>query len=342
MNEDRELDRISQLFAEESAALRKRTLLLSAIPVVVGAVVVVSAYYGVADARARLAEIQELRDGLAAEVEALEARRLELEDEVEQQKAVATHFQEKLPQEEKQTANLIQSGLDAYNKGDWQAAVETLESAVRRDPGTPIAEVQYRLGISLWRTGAKDKALEHLQTAFKIDPSYEQRAREDPRLKSLWDYRELVAAPRKPAADQGATRYIAEALESARSGSFDKAADSYDKALEANPDTARVHGLKGFALYKQGDFDQAIASYERCLEIDPRSAECHFNLGLALWEKEDWKRAVSEFQAAFEIDPKWEAQARNNPVYRRIEKEIESRRQLRRPLRERKPGPGSG
>lgn len=336
MNEDRELDRISRLFQRESAALRKRTLLLSAIPVVVGAIVVVSAYWGVADAREKLAELQERRDALAAEVEELLAERLELEEEVEQQTAVATAFKEQLPQDKKQTADLIQSGLDAYNQGDWQAAVETLESAVERDPN--VAEVHYRLGISLFRTGKSEAALEQIQTAVELDPSYEKRARESPKLKELWNFRDLVAKPRtqaeqggstaepeRPEAREEKTRHIQEALESARIGSFDRAAESYGMALETDPENAELYGLRGQALFKQGDYDQAIASYQRCLELDPSLAECHFNLGLALWRNEDRKAALAAFRRTFELEPKFEERAQKDPVYGRILAELKRR-----------------
>lgn len=322
MNEDRELDRISQLFESESAALRKRTLVLSAIPVLVGAVVVVTAYYGVKAARAKLAETEELRNALLEEVDELEAKRIHLEQEVEQQKAVASHFERMLPQEEKRTADLIQSGLEAYNKGDWQQAVETLESAVERDPS--VAEARYRLGISLWRTGNGDAALEQMKAAFKLDQRYEEKARDNPLLKQLWDYRELVAS-RRGASDRGEERHIAEGLESSGSGSFDKARESYDKALEADPKNAKVLGLRGFALYKEGDYDQAIASYKRCLEIEPRSAECHYNLGLALWQKQDRKGALAAFRKTFELDPEWQGRALQDPAYRRIQAEVKRR-----------------
>ena len=326
MSEERDLDHISELFRRESAALRKRTLWLSLVPIVVGAAVIVTAYLGVRDARARLAETQALRAELLAELEELEATRDQLAEEVEQQKAVVDHFKEKLPPEEQAAANLVQSGLEAYNKGEYERAVETLQSAAAANED--LAEVHYRLGIALWRTGKSKAALEQVQTAFKLDKSYEERARQDPRFKPIWDYSEFVEGE-KSAVGQGEAKHIEDALLSAKSGSFDRAIDSYRKALEVNPENAKVHGWEGYALYKQGRYEEAIESYAHCLEIDPESAECHYNMGLALWQTEERERATAEFDRAFELDPRWEGRARQDPAYRRILKEIEARQSAR-------------
>lgn len=320
MNEDQGLDQISELFARESEALRKRTLWLTLVPIVVGAAVIVTAYLGVKDARAKLEETKALRASLLAELEMLEATRDQLAEEVKQQKAVFDHFTDKLSSADRNAANLVQSGLDAYNKGEYQQAVETLQSAAESDAS--VAEVHYRLALSLWKTGKSQEALSQVQTAFKLDKSYEERARKDPNFKALWDYSEFVEG-KLSAAGSNEAKQIEDALLAAKSGSYDQAVELYRKALAANPDNAKVHGWAGYALYKQGRHAEAIESYDRCLKLDPRSAECHYNKGLALWQREDQKAALAEFDRAFEIDPKWEGRARQDPAYRRIQKEIQ-------------------
>ncbi len=316
MKEDEGLDRISAMMAEESAALRKRTLFLSLIPIVVGAAVVITAYYGVADARSR-------RDALLAEMEELYAVRDQLSEEVDQQKAVSEHLKEKLPEEERTAADLVQTGLDAYNTDNFEVAVQKLESAIALDP-TNMAEAHYRLGLSLWRTGKNEQALEQVKTAFKIDPSYQEKARQDRRFKELWDYSEFVEG-QQSASNQGEAEAIKGALQAAKTGKFDEAVSSYDAALATNPDNAKVLNWKGFALYRQGKYEEAVTSYKRCIEIDPKVAECYYNLGLALWQTGDKKGAQRAFERTWQLEPSFEGKARQDPAYRKIAVELNPR-----------------
>ncbi len=319
MSEDERLDKISAMFADESAAMRRRTLWLSLIPIAIGAIVVVTAYLGVQDARER-------RDALLTELDELFARRDQLQEELQQQKAVVEHVREKLPETERKAVELVQTGLDAYNSKDYDTAVTRLESAVAENPN--MAEAHFRLGLSLWRTGQQKEALKEVQAAFKIDPSYEERARKDRRFKELWDYSYVVEGEKSAATAPEATA-IKEALGNARTGDFGKAVESYDKALETNPENARVHGWKGYSLYRKGDYKAAISSYEECLAADPSLAECHYNMGLALWAVGDKRGAQASFEKTWSLDPSFLGKARQDPAFRKIAIELDPRTLLR-------------
>ncbi len=320
MREEQGIDQITQVFERESAQLRRRTFWLSLIPIVIGAVVIVTTYYGLREARARKAMLETQVGKLEAYLEELEAKRERLIDEANQQKAVAEHLQQKLPAPERQAAELIQSGLAAFNRGDYELAAEQLEAAAARDPN--LAEVRYRLGMSLWQTGKEKAAVEQMSKAFELDESYEKRAKEDPRLQELRAYGEIVAAEKpeavKTAVEEDETEYIKEALASSRAGSLDEAVESYGKALDVNPANAKVLGLRGATLLRKGDYDGAIESLRSCLELDAEAADCRYALGLALWQRGDRKAARAAFDKAFELDPSIKSRAQNDPAYRRV------------------------
>ena len=74
-HEHREIDEITARFRSENSQLRRRTMLLTLVPVVAGVVVVGAAYWSVQQA-------QLAKDGLDAEIELLRDERSKLDEEV--------------------------------------------------------------------------------------------------------------------------------------------------------------------------------------------------------------------------------------------------------------------
>lgn len=58
---------------------------------------------------------------------------------------------------------------------------------------------------------------------------------------------------------------------------FQKAAESFEKALEANPGSAPLCSDLGNAYSALGEFDKAKEYYDRALAINPESAEIYYN-----------------------------------------------------------------
>ena len=61
-----------------------------------------------------------------------------------------------------------------------------------------------------------------------------------------------------------------------------KAVESYDKALEINPEFAQAHSNRGKALSELGQDQEAIVSCNQAIEINPDYAMAYFNRGNAL------------------------------------------------------------
>jgi len=54
---------------------------------------------------------------------------------------------------------------------------------------------------------------------------------------------------------------------------FKKAATSYGKAIEKNPNLYQAHTSLGYALRRQGDYAAALVAYDRALELNPNYPE---------------------------------------------------------------------
>jgi tetratricopeptide (TPR) repeat protein len=92
---------------------------------------------------------------------------------------------------------LYDRGVIELNRGDYVAAQELFERALKREP--EAAHVHYGLAATRARLGSVGPALEALERALTLQPTLRIRAQHDPDLANLRsdpDYERLVFAPR--------------------------------------------------------------------------------------------------------------------------------------------------
>lgn len=88
-------------------------------------------------------------------------------------------------------------------------------------------------------------------------------------------------------------------------GNYAGAADLYAAAIEANPESARLHsGLAGAFLHL-GLFGSARIEYQKAIKLDPNLAEAHMNLGvlMAYGTPADPDGASAQWNLVIQIDP---------------------------------------
>ena len=93
--------------------------------------------------------------------------------------------------------SLYDRGVIELNRGEYVAAQEMFERALKREP--EAAHIHYGLAATRARLGAIDSALESLQKALDIQPNLRVRAQHDQDLTVLRndpDFERLVFAPR--------------------------------------------------------------------------------------------------------------------------------------------------
>ena len=93
--------------------------------------------------------------------------------------------------------SLYDRGVIELNRGEYVAAQEMFERALKREP--EAAHIHYGLAATRARLGAIDSALESLQKALDLQPSLRVRAQHDQDLTVLRndpDFERLVFAPR--------------------------------------------------------------------------------------------------------------------------------------------------
>lgn len=93
--------------------------------------------------------------------------------------------------------SLYDRGVIELNRGDYVAAQELFERALKREPAA--AHIHYGLAATRSRLGSIDSALESLQRALEIQPTLRIRAQHDQDLTALRnvpEFEQLVFSPR--------------------------------------------------------------------------------------------------------------------------------------------------
>ncbi len=73
-----------------------------------------------------------------------------------------------LPMEEPEAAALNLKGIDQYHVGEWEAALELFQSALRVNPS--LVEAHFNTALALHQLGRHQEARQHFQQAGKLDP----------------------------------------------------------------------------------------------------------------------------------------------------------------------------
>jgi tetratricopeptide (TPR) repeat protein len=92
---------------------------------------------------------------------------------------------------------LYDRGVIELNRGDFVAAQEMFERALKRDAAAP--HIHYGLAATRARLGALEAALQSLSRALELQPNLRVRAQHDPDLLSLRnepEYERLIFASR--------------------------------------------------------------------------------------------------------------------------------------------------
>ena len=93
--------------------------------------------------------------------------------------------------------SLYDRGVVELNRGEYVAAQEMFERALKREPAS--AHVHYGLAATRARLGSVGSALESLERALDLQPTLRSRAQHDQDLAALRnepDFERLIFAPR--------------------------------------------------------------------------------------------------------------------------------------------------
>ena len=173
-------------------------------------------------------------------------------------------FTFKLAKASPEGAEEFVSGVDAFNRGDMQAAVQAFEAALLKAPDAP--EVRVNLAMTYMRLSRHDEAIAQLEQAADLAPK-------EPRV--LF---------------QLGNAYV-------EAGTYDKAIDALEQGLAAQPDLADALVYEatvtlGAVYFAAGDNERAIARFEQALAARPDAPAPKLGLAKCALRKRDVEKAL--------------------------------------------------
>jgi tetratricopeptide (TPR) repeat protein len=156
----------------------------------------------------------------------------------------------------------------AFRAGRYPEAAELFAAYNVTHPENPWGH--YMLGMSAWKTGEQEKALNAFDQALQLDPGHR---------KSLFNSSRVLLESSHPK----------EALE------------RIEKALAQEPMSNEGLRLLGRARYELSDVDGAIQAYRRALSIDERDVWSMNNMGLIYIQQDRSSEALAPLARAVEL-----------------------------------------
>jgi tetratricopeptide (TPR) repeat protein len=144
-------------------------------------------------------------------------------------------------------------------------------------------------------------ALAAFEAALKLDPG-------------LVEIRRRVEVLRARAAQEN----VAAARRAAQANRLDEAAQLYEKALAASPDSAFLVRDLADVEARQGKTDQALAHYRRAIELEPSDAASRIKMGELLDARGDLEGAVKMYTEASALEPSPELRRRMTALEARL------------------------
>ena len=116
---------------------------------------------------------------------------------------------------------------------------------------------------------------------------------------------------REAAGELTAEDYFRRGNRAYEEGDFPKVIEEYSKAIELDPDNAKIYVNRGNAYNETGRNREAIENYNKAIELDPDDAAAYNNRGAAYAADNKPNEAIADYSKAIELKPDY-AEAYNN------------------------------
>jgi class 3 adenylate cyclase/tetratricopeptide (TPR) repeat protein/tRNA A-37 threonylcarbamoyl transferase component Bud32 len=181
---------------------------------------------------------------------------------------------------------LYTDGTSLWTKGEYRAAVQVYENAVKLDPD--FAKAHSALGICYCSFVFNDRVLgkEHLEKALKLSDRVTERERQQIQIQ----YEDNL-------------------------GSKQNALNLYRIYLQAYPDDTMFRYNYANTVRDNGQTEEAIAQYKEVLRVDPNNAPSWVNLSGCYRTLLNYPEALKCSAKAFELEPSWVTSGNLNHEY---------------------------
>jgi tetratricopeptide (TPR) repeat protein len=202
-----------------------------------------------------------------------------------------------------ETRETIQQALDDFRAGRQEQAEAICLDIVRRQPDH--ADGLYLLGLIAYERRDFDSAIDYLKKTLNIDPGHADaylNLGNALQGKGLFD--EAIANYRRAAdlcpGNADILNNMGVALTTG--GRVDEAINCYQEAIRQNPDNALSYNNLGNTLRAKGNYEGSVQCFKRAIRINPAAADFHKNMGNALRDKGQMDEALTCYREALRLN----------------------------------------
>jgi len=202
------------------------------------------------------------------------------------------------------SAQLIEQGLFHHRQGDLAMAMDRYTQVLRTDPQNPDA--LYYIALVCCNEGQFQQGIDLARRSItnggaraRANNLIGQALHRMGKIKDALDSFDtaLEADPNFADAYGNRANMLSEL------GRQAEALSSFDRALAINPNSAIDWVNRGATLHSLGRIDDAIASYDRAIAIDSEFAIVHLNRAGVMAEIGRWPEALEGFERAISLVP---------------------------------------
>ncbi len=196
----------------------------------------------------------------------------------------------------------FQSGLDAYNNGDYRSAVKSFTVAAKQKPDD--ARYHFYRGASYLNLGKAFEGSTSLDKAIDCDPSNAEAyyLRGKCFMLGLDDERAAKDFSEAVARNQNESKYHYERAIANKEGKrYIDALVDLENYFSLTEPTAESLCHYGWCLASLGNSDKALEFYQRALQIDKNCATAQFYIASLQFESSNFEDALGSLRLAQEL-----------------------------------------
>lgn len=221
---------------------------------------------------------------------------------------------------------LYQDGLNKYDAGNYEGAIEDFNQAIELDPRNALA--YNRRGDAYYRLGDYEQAQADSSQAILLNPqdanAYYDRGFA---FSELGKYKEAIADYNQAIKlnSQDVYAYYGRALARAELKDNKGAIGDFNKAIALKPQYTEAYLQRGILRRHLKQRLGAIQDFDRIIKINPSDAKAYYQRGLTQFINNQKYAALKDYTDAIKINPKYiEAYLNRGDVYSDLGNQIEA------------------